>query len=89
MALMGRMPDSPGRMQMRLHSSVVTAPQSSVTGSRVLWFEVPSSRRAMCGTASPMNEMGPQKAVVDAVSSPVTMSSRLRVSLMFTPRLAA
>ena len=33
--------------------------------------------------------MGPQNAVVDAVSRPVTMSSRLRVSLMFTPRLAA
>ena len=47
MALMGRMPDSPGRIQMRLHSNAVTAPHSKVIGNKVLWFDVPNNSRAI------------------------------------------
>mgnify|MGYP006979246566 FL=1 len=72
---MGRIPDSPGRIQMRLHSNAVTAPHNKVIGNKVLWFDVPNNSRAIWGTARPINEMGPQNAVVDAVSRPVTMSS--------------
>ena len=43
----------------------------------------------MWGTANPMNETGPQKAVVTAVRIPVEMSNKLRVRLMFTPRFSA
>ena len=77
-AFSGMIPASPGRMQMKLQSRAMAPPVSMVTGSRELWLEVPSMRRAMCGTASPIKEIGPQKAVVVAVSNPVATSSRLR-----------
>ena len=48
-----------------------------------------SSRRATWGMAKPMNDTGPQKAVVMAVSKPVTMSSQLRTKRMLTPRFWA
>ena len=51
-AFSGMMPASPGRMQMKLQSRAMAPPVSMVTGSRELWLEVPSMRRAMCGTAS-------------------------------------
>ena len=66
-AFSGMIPASPGRMQMKLQSRAMAPPVSMVTGSRELWLEVPSMRRAMCGTASPIKEIGPQKAVVVAV----------------------
>lgn len=69
-AFSGMIPASPGRMQMKLQSRAMAPPVSMVTGSRELWLEVPSMRRAMCGTASPIKEIGPQKAVVVAVSNP-------------------
>ena len=43
----------------------------------------------MCGTAKPMNDTGPQNAVVTAVRIPVEIKSKLRVRLMFTPRFSA
>lgn len=85
-AFSGMIPASPGRMQMKLQSRAMAPPVSMVTGSRELWLEVPSMRRAMCGTASPIKEIGPQKAVVVAVSNPVATSSRLRVRRMLIPR---
>ena len=55
-AFSGMIPASPGRMQMKLQSRAMAPPVSMVTGSRELWLEVPSMRRAMCGTASPIKE---------------------------------
>ena len=43
----------------------------------------------MWGTASPIKATGPQKAVVIAVSRPVTISSQLRTRMMFTPKFSA
>ena len=51
------------------------APISIVAGMSVLCQAVPSVSRAKCGTASPMKAIGPQKAVVVAVSRPVTSKS--------------
>lgn len=79
----------PGMMQMMLHSSAMTAPQSIVAGSSTVWLDVPVSRRAMCGTASPMNATGPQNAVTTAVSMPVDMSIMRRVLRMLRPRFVA
>ena len=76
-------------MQMMLHSSAVAAPVSMVVGMRWLWFSVPSIRREMWGTVSPMNAIGPQNAVVTAVSRPVTRSRWLRVRVVLMPRLSA
>lgn len=43
----------------------------------------------MCGTAKPRKEIGPQKAVVIAVSNPVVISNMLRVRRMLTPKFSA
>ena len=88
-AFSGIMPDSPGRIQMRLQSKATALPVSKVTGRSELWFEVPIMRRAICGTANPINETGPQKAVVTAVRMPVEIRSRFRVLLIFTPKFSA
>ena len=88
-ALRGMMPASPGRMQIRLQSRAMALPVSRVTGISELWLEVPSISRVIWGTASPMKEMGPQKAVVVAVSKPVAMSSRLRMRRILIPRFSA
>ncbi len=65
------------------------APQRIVTGSRDLWFELPSMSLAMCGTASPINDIGPQNAVVVAVSTPVARRINPLVRLMLTPKFSA
>ena len=70
-AFSGMMPASPGRMQMKLQSRAMAPPVSMVTGSRELWLEVPSMRRAMCGTASPIKELGPQVTCTADVDSQV------------------
>ena len=67
-ALSGIIPISPGMMQIKLQSKAMALPVSMVRGISELWLEVPSISRAICGTASPMKEMGPQNAVVMAVS---------------------
>lgn len=43
----------------------------------------------MWGTDRPMKATGPQKAVVVAVSQPVTSSRRFRVSRVLIPRFSA
>lgn len=88
-ALMGMMPLSPGRILMIEHNSAMAEPHKAVAGSNTLWLDVPNRRRDICGTASPMNDIGPQNAVVTAVSMPVESKSMFRVCLMFTPRFSA
>ena len=75
-ALSGMMPLFPGNTQIRLHRRAMALPDSMVKGISRLWLELPVASRAMCGTASPMKETGPQNAVVTAVSSPVAKSSQ-------------
>lgn len=78
-----------GITQIRLHNIHITAPVSIVVGNSMVWSDVFVSIRAMCGTASPTNAIGPQKAVLAAVSMPVAVSSSRRVRLMSTPKFAA
>ena len=89
MAFNGKIPVSPGNTLIRLHNRATAPPSNKVTGIRELWFEVPSIKRAICGTANPIKAIGPQKAVVIAVSIPVAINNRLRVSRTFTPRFSA
>ena len=88
-AFSGRIVFEPGIIIRILHNSAMIAPAKIVTGSSILWLDVPNISRATCGTASPIKEMGPQKAVVVAVSKPVQKRIQMRVRLIFTPRLAA
>lgn len=78
-----------GKTHAILHRTAINAPHRMVAGSSVRWSEVRQMSLAMCGTASPMNVIGPQKAVATAVSSPVESNRARRVRLMFMPRLVA
>ena len=70
-AFNGMMPFSPGNTQIRLHNKATVLPVRIVIGNRELWFSVPKISHATWGTAKPIKAMGPQKAVVIAVSKPV------------------
>lgn len=59
-AFKGNIPDAPGNTLTRLHNKAIIAPISIVNGNNTLWFEVPNTNRAICGTAKPMNATGPQ-----------------------------
>ena len=82
-------PFSPGKMHIIEHNNAIAEPHNAVAGNRILWFDVPRSNLDMCGTASPMNEIGPQNAVVTAVSIPVDRSNMFLVRCMFTPKFSA
>ena len=88
-ALSGKIPFPPGRTITMLHSNATQLPVSNVTGNNSLWLEEPSNNRAICGTANPIKEMGPQKAVAVAVRIPVQSRIKTRVRFTFMPRLAA
>ena len=61
---------------------------SAEAGIVMRWLEVWNKPRAMCGTATPMNAIGPQKAVTPPASRPVanTMNRRVRDTLIPKPR---
>lgn len=87
-AVHGMRPED-GRTDNMLQVAPTKAPIIIVAGRSMRWVSVLIIMRAMCGTASPIKDIGPQKAVAAAVSRPVARSRRLRVRLMFMPRLRA
>ena len=78
-----------GRLQSRLQSNAMDAPNAIVQGRRERCEPEVDTMRAMCGVANPMKLMGPQKAVVTAESKPVASKSMWRVRVVFTPRFCA
>ena len=59
-AFKGMTPENIGNTLIRLHNRAMNEPIRIVQGRRDLWSEVPNINRAMCGTANPIKEMGPQ-----------------------------
>ena len=88
-ALSGRMLLLPGITVSMLHNSATHEPDMIVAGKSIVWFDEPRTKRAICGTANPINEIGPQKAVAVAVSNPVQSRMIMRVRFTFTPIFAA
>lgn len=72
-----------------LQSNATTLPLKIVTGTNCLWLDVPITNLAICGTANPIKDTGPQKAVADAVNTPVTKSMTILVGFIRTPRFSA
>lgn len=89
MALSGKMPCVPGNAQISWHNSATNEPNNMLIGSNCWWLSVDMSRRAKCGTARPINAIGPQYAVVTAVSHPVITNRQLRTVCTFIPKLCA
>ena len=71
-ALSGIMPRLPQTWHNKQHNKATNAPMTMVAGSKRRWLSVVKRRRAKWGTAKPMKAIGPQKAVVTAVRSPVS-----------------
>ena len=87
--LTGMMLPLVGMVQSRLHNKVRQAPINIEPGSITLCLLVRNVIREICGTANPKNEIGPQKAVVVAVSRPVQTNRQLRILCTLMPRLVA
>ena len=64
------------------HNSSRLAPNSAQAGTVSRWLDVCMIPRARCGTATPMNAIGPQKAVTPPANKPVanTMYKRVRLT---------
>ena len=88
-AFNGSTPLAPGNTQIKLQSKAIAEPISMVIGNSDLWFDVPNINLAICGTANPINAIGPQKAQVIAVISPAQSRRRKRINFIFTPKFAA
>lgn len=52
-------------------------------------MELPRTSLDIWGTASPIKEIGPQKAVAVAVKTPVQTKIEILAGLIFTPKFAA
>ena len=87
--LRGSIPPATGTEHITLHTKAMTAPKRIVNGRSTRWLSVFIKRREICGTASPMNETGPQKAVTTDVNTPVITNMELRNRFVLNPRFSA
>ena len=85
MVLMGRARSLATRSQ----TSSRAAPASIEAGMRMRWSAEAKNMRARCGTASPMNPTGPQKAVTVPASRTVERKISVRVRWMLSPIVRA
>ena len=89
MAAKGSMPRSPGKCDIISESNATFAPISTQAGNNCLWLDVEKNIRAMCGTASPINDIGPHNAVTVAVNPPVISNESVRTLRTFIPKFVA
>ena len=89
MAFSGITPWLPGIMHMRLQNKATAEPIRIVVGMIIRWSSDLIIILAMCGTISPIKDMGPQKAVTIAVRSPVMTNKRFLITFMLIPRFSA
>ena len=87
--LTGSAPSKPGMRATRLHINARQAPVSIVAGIKTRWSLVWKMARHKCGTAKPINMMGPQYAVTIATRMPEQLMTRRRARFRFKPRLLA
>ena len=52
---------------VKSQAPAINAPPTAVAGINILLFEVPNKILQICGTASPIKDTGPAKAVTAAV----------------------
>ena len=88
-ALIGNMYAEFGICAMVSLKSITILPIISEAGINILWFEVLKIIFAICGTANPINAIGPENAVITPVKIAVIKIMYVRVFFMLTPRLFA
>ena len=77
------------RLQMISQMRSKFAPTNAVAATVVRWLEVWNSPRAICGTATPTNAIGPQKAVIPPANRQVAITIIRRVRSILTPKARA
>ena len=73
----------------KLHNPLMITPSSITAGSNMRWSEVRNNPRAICGTANPINPIGPQNAVIAPVSRQVHKTTKMRVGRSAIPDSSA
>lgn len=71
------------------HNSNRFAPSSAQAGTVSRWFDVCMIPRAKCGTATPMNAIGPHQAVTPPASNDVASTIPRRVREILIPSARA
>ena len=69
-------------------SRIMKAPSSAVKGINILW-SCPTSRRAICGTRMPTNEMTPATTTDTADNNTATAAMAMRAPVTWKPMLLA
>ena len=89
MAFMGSIYSLFGNCEILSQISIMMAPFIATAGIKVLWFEVVNNNFAMCGTAKPINAIGPAKAVMTPVKILVAIKVIFLVFFTLIPKLLA
>ena len=79
----------PGICAIRSKRRARIAPSRVVDGNKILWSDVFKRLLAKCGTATPKNPIGPQKAVIAPANKEVLPIIDMRAMLIFNPILLA
>ena len=88
-AFIGNVKSLPGNWAMISQNNKIIAPSKIVLQNKVKWLLVWKINFAMCGTANPMNAIGPTKAVILPAKMLVAIMISIRVLLKFIPKLFA
>ena len=64
MALMGNVNSKPGIWETISQNNIIIAPIKSVPKNKMWWLLVLNNNLAKCGTANPINAIGPANAVM-------------------------
>ena len=76
MALMGKVNSLVGNWAIPSQINIIMAPPMATAGIKILWLEVLNNNLVKCGTANPINAMGPENAVMTPVSKLVAISTK-------------
>lgn len=88
-AFIGRVNWLFGNCAIQSQSTKIIAPNKETAGINTLWLEVLNINLVTCGTAMPINAMGPQKAVITPVNKLVIINIRFLLFLVLIPKLFA
>ena len=88
-AFIGKVYSLVGNCAILSQINIIIAPLIATAGINVLWFEVLNNNFVICGTAKPINAIGPENAVITPVNKLVAIKVRFLVRLTFTPILFA
>ncbi len=88
-AFMGKVNSLAGNWAIESQINSTIAPIIADEGINILWLDVENNIFAICGTAKPINAIGPEKAVITPVNKLVINIIIFLLFLILIPRLFA